>query len=150
MNKSRWGIFVLLVCISCRTPQRPDVALAAANLEALEESVDMESRTVETDNALRFGATHVRLGEIRLGETRTATVRATNATDEPLVVLDVTTACGCTKVAWSKQPVGPQGTTDLEIAFTAEEEGVFFKKIAVRHSAARHPVSFFIEGVVLP
>ena len=55
---------------------------------------------------------------------------------------------GCTKVEWPKKPIPPHDSVELRIAFTAEQEGAFFKKIAVRHSAAKHPVSFLIEGIV--
>ena len=72
----------------------------------------------------------------------------TYTSKQPLVLMEVTTACGCTKVEWQKKPIPPHDSAELRIAFTAEQEGAFFKKIAVRHSAAKHPVSFLIEGIV--
>lgn len=138
-----------LLLIGCCGWSKSSDGLAAANLAALEQTVDIESPTVETDDALRFERTTLSLGEVRLGETRRISLTAVNISAEPLVVLDVTTACGCTKVDWSRKPIEPHGKTELRIAFTAEQEGVFFKKIAVRHSAAPRPVSFVIEGDVV-
>ena len=143
------GIAMLLPACGSRTPVSAD-GLAEANLAALEQSVDMESSTIETDKVLRFDRTTVKLNEVPLGETRNVKLRAENVSDEPLVVLDVNTACGCTQVEWSKRPIPPHGETTFRIAFTAEQEGVFFKKVAVRHSAANRPVTFVLEGVVVP
>ena len=150
MNKGCCGIFVLVVCISCRTSQLPNAALVCSNAAALEQTVDLESPDVETDDALRFERSILSLGEVRLGTTRHVSLRATNTSEQPLVLMEVTTACGCTKVEWQKKPIPPHDSAELRIAFTAEQEGAFFKKIAVRHSAAKHPVSFLIEGVVVP
>lgn len=148
MNKGCCGIFVLVVCISCRTSQLPNAALVCSNAAALEQTVDLESPDVETDDALRFEHSILSLGEVRLGTTRHVSLRATNTSKQPLVLMEVTTACGCTKVEWPKKPIPPHDSAELRIAFTAEQEGAFFKKIAVRHSAAKHPVSFLIEGIV--
>ena len=114
----------------------------------MEQTVDLESPDVETDDALRFEHSILSLGEVRLGTTRHVSLRATNTSKQPLVLMEVTTACGCTKVEWPKKPIPPHDSAELRIAFTAEQEGAFFKKIAVRHSAAKHPVSFLIEGIV--
>jgi hypothetical protein len=73
-----------------------------------------------------------------------------NITEKPLVILDVITSCSCTKVSWRKKPIPAQSVDELELSFTAETEGVFFKKVAIRHSEAQKPVSFTIKGVVTP
>lgn len=67
MNKGCCGIFVLVVCISCRTSQLPNAALVCSNAAALEQTVDLESPDVETDDALRFERSILSLGEVRLG-----------------------------------------------------------------------------------
>ena len=142
--------FAAILLIACGGPPKPSAGPADENLAALEQTVDLESPDVETDDALRFEHSILSLGEVRLGTTRHVSLRATNASEQPLVLMEVTTACGCTKVEWQKKPIPPHDSAELRIAFTAEQEGAFFKKIAVRHSAAKHPVSFLIEGVVVP
>ena len=142
--------FAAMLLFACGGPPKPSASLADENLAALEQTVDLESPDVETDDALRFERSILSLGEVRLGTTRHVSLRATNTSEQPLVLMEVTTACGCTKVEWPKKPIPPHDSAELRIAFTAEQEGAFFKKIAVRHSAAKHPVSFLIEGVVVP
>ena len=78
MNKGCRGIFVLVVCISCRTSQLSNAALVCSNAAALEQTVDLESPDVETDDALRFERTLLSLGEIRLEETRRISANAPN------------------------------------------------------------------------
>lgn len=140
-------------CVVCclsgcgrRAPRAAD--LAAANAAALEQTVDLENRTTDADGRLSFEHAEISLGEVALGETRTAALRARNTMSEPLVVTDVVTSCGCTQVEWDRRPVPPGGEVEFRIRFTAEQAGAFYKKIAVRHSGSPRPVSFAIEGVV--
>lgn len=138
----------LLFIVSCGTAPKPSDTLAAANMAALEQTVDMENNMVETDDVLKFGQSVVDLGEIPIGESRELSLEAVNRSDKPLVLLDAYTSCHCTKVVWDKKPVPPGGQTVFKIQFSAEQPGTFFKKIAVRHSANPNPVTFAIQGVV--
>lgn len=139
---------ILLSLASCRNAPKSSDRLAEANRAALEQTVDLESRTVESDDVLRFEREVVELGEIPLGESRVRKLEAVNGSDKPLVLLDVRTSCQCTRVTWDRKPVPPGGRTAFEIRFAADQPGTFFKKIAVRHSGSAKPVSFAIEGVV--
>ena len=139
---------MLFFAVSCRHAPKPSDALAAANIEALEQTVDMENGTVERDEVLKFRQAVVDLGTISLGESREATAEAVNGSDKPLVLLDAYTSCHCTRVEWNKKPVAPGEKTVFKVRFTAEQPGKFFKKIAVRHSVSPKTVTFAIEGVV--
>ena len=149
MNFRHLSFFLTLIsAVSCRTAPKPSDTLAAANMAALEQSVDMENNTVETDEVLKFARTVLDLGEIPLGESRELTLGAVGRSEKPLVLLDAYTSCHCTKVTWDKKPVPTGGQTLFKIHFTAEQPGTFFKKIAVRHSANPGPVTFAIQGTV--
>lgn len=139
---------MLILAVSCRSARKPSDALAAANMAALETTVDMENREVETDGVLAFHRAVVDLGAIPLGESREVRVEAVNRSDKPLVVLDAYTSCQCTRVVWDRKPVPPGGKSGFDVRFTAEQPGTFFKKIAVRHSAGAKVVTFAIQGVV--
>lgn len=148
MYKTFFLCVACMLLVACRGARKQPDALAAANMSALEQTVDMENKEVETDDVLQFEQAVLDLGEIRIGDTRELTLKATNRTDKPLVLLDAYTSCHCTKVGWEKKPVPPGEETVFKIVFTAEQPGVFFKKIAVRHSAKPTPVTFAIQGVV--
>ena len=49
----------------------------------MEQTVDLESPDVETDDALRFERSILSLGEVRLGTTRHVSLRATNTSKQP-------------------------------------------------------------------
>ena len=123
--------------------------LMQANELALEQSVDMYNDKTETDNLLVLDRAEIDFGDIPLGEEREAKISATNNTDKPIVILNTTTSCSCTKVEWSKKPISAGKSIDLVVKFSAETEGVFFKKVAISHSAASRPISFTIRGAVI-
>lgn len=147
-------IVVFVVClfaVSCSKKRTiVDESLMRANAEALEQSIDMSDKTADIDKYIQFDKTEIKFGDMELGQTRKAIVKAKNISDAPLVILNAVTSCSCTKVAYSKKPIAAGESIDLEVSFTAEVEGVFFKKIAVTHSATTRPVSFSIGGIVKP
>ena len=49
----------------------------------------------------------------------------TNESNNLLVIQDVTTSCGCTKVSYSKEPVRPGASLELTVTYEAEEKGHF-------------------------
>ena len=42
-----------------------------------------------------------------------------------LVIQDIVTSCGCTKVEYSKEPVRPGGTLEVKVLYEAEDAGYF-------------------------
>lgn len=146
--KHLWIFALLLAAVSCRSDGKMPQQLASANRLALEASVDPENGRVESDGKIEFTPAILDLGEVRLGETRTAEVVVRNLSDKPLVILDAYTSCRCTQAKWDKRPLAPQASARIDVRFTGEEAGTFFKKIMVRHSASPRPVSFAVQGIV--
>ena len=131
MIDRHWILLLLLPLVSCRGAAADGSrALATANLAALEETVDMESRETDAD-----GSREVRVG-------------AKNGSDKPVVVVEAYSSCDCTQVTYDRKPVQPGGKVFFTVRFSAEQPGTFFKKIAVRHSASDKPVTFAVEGIV--
>ena len=78
--------------------------------------------------------------------------RFTNTGDAPLVILSVTTSCGCTKPTFPKQPVEPGDTAVVTITYNpVGRPGEFDKNISVKSNSQKAPKSRLkISGVVLP
>ena len=70
----------------------------------------------------------------------------TNTGTGLLVVHDVTTSCGCTKVKYNKQPVRPGETLELKVTYEAEETGHFNKTLRVYCNADNSPLRLTVKG----
>ena len=70
----------------------------------------------------------------------------TNTGKGLLVVYDVVTSCGCTKVEYSKQPVRPGETLELKVIYEAEDTGHFNKSIKVYCNVENSPLRLKVRG----
>lgn len=59
----------------------------------------------------------------------------TNSGDAPLLITKVTTTCGCTVPTFSKTPIMPGNTGELEIKYDTKRLGAFTKTITVISNA---------------
>lgn len=105
---------ICLLFVSCRGAADGSRALATANLAALEETVDMESRETDADEVLLFDDGTVDLGELPLGGSREVRVGAKNGSDKPVVVVEAYSSCDCTQVTYDRKPVQPGGTANVD------------------------------------
>lgn len=71
-----------------------------------------------------------------------------NVGKDLLVIRDVVTSCGCTKVAYSKQPLRPDETIEMTVRYEADELGVFNKVITVYSNAVGSPHKLRVRGQV--
>ena len=70
----------------------------------------------------------------------------TNEGNNLLVIQDVTTSCGCTKVSYSKEPVRSGASLELTVTYEAEEKGHFNKMITVYCNTKASPLRLMIAG----
>jgi hypothetical protein len=70
----------------------------------------------------------------------------TNTGKGLLVVHDVVTSCGCTKVEYSKQPVRPGETLELKVIYEAEDAGYFNKTVTVYCNVENSPLRLKVRG----
>ena len=64
-----------------------------------------------------------------------------------LVIHDVATSCGCTKVEYSKESVRPGGTLEVKVAYESEDIGYFKKMIRVYCNIEKSPLNLTVEGI---
>lgn len=87
-------------------------------------------------------------GVIPLTDTREHVFQLVNTGNKPLVIYDVVTSCGCTKAAYSNEPVRPGETLDLKVIYNAEDKGFFRKSLMVYCNVEESPLEFSVLGTV--
>lgn len=87
-------------------------------------------------------------GTFPMAEKQVCTFRLTNTGNSLLVIQDVTTSCGCTKVEYGKEPVRSGESLELKVSYEAEESGRFSKVVTVYANVESSPVRLRITGNV--
>ena len=54
-----------------------------------------------------------------------------NISPDTFFILDVKSSCHCTVADWTKEPIPPGGTGQVQITYDALKEGPFYKIITV-------------------
>ena len=70
----------------------------------------------------------------------------TNMGKELLVIQDITTSCGCTKVEYSKEPVRPGSKLELKVIYEAEQSERFNKTVTVYCNSKNSPIHLKVKG----
>ena len=70
----------------------------------------------------------------------------TNTGKGLLVIQDIVTSCGCTKVEYSKEPVRPNGTLEMKVVYEAEKAEYFSKTITVYCNTKDSPFRLTVKG----
>ena len=70
----------------------------------------------------------------------------TNTGKGLLVIQDITTSCGCTKVEYSKEPIRPGTTMELKVIYEAEKAEHFNKTVTVYCNTKDSPFRFTVKG----
>ena len=70
----------------------------------------------------------------------------TNTGNGLLVIQDIITSCGCTKVEYSKEPVRPGGMLEVKVIYEAEQAEYFRKTITVYYNANKSPLRLIVKG----
>ena len=70
----------------------------------------------------------------------------TNTGKELLVIQDITTSCGCTKVEYSKEPVRPGSKLELKMIYEAEQSERFNKTVTVYCNSKNSPIHLKVKG----
>ena len=106
-------------------------------------------RSASTDakqTTVSLSEREVQFGSFPMREKKERKVTLKNTGDAPLVVHDVDTSCGCTRVEYSQRPVRPGEETTLLIVYEADEAGHFRKTVDVYCNTADAPLRISVTG----
>lgn len=73
-----------------------------------------------------------------------------NSGDEPLLILRVTSDCGCTVPDYSSDPIAPGERGEIKVKFNGRnrEHGPFTKAVRIRSNASSPRAVFFVKGKI--
>ena len=114
----------------------------------LKELTGKDKSTDTSVTEMTIDQTEYDFGIFSMSERQECIFRITNSGSSLLMVQDVVTSCGCTKVEYDKRPVPPGQTMDLKVIYEAEESGRFTKVVTVYSNAETSPVRLRITGNV--
>lgn len=80
---------------------------------------------------------------------QTTTFKFKNTGMVPLILSNVRASCGCTTPKWTREPVAPNGTGEIQVSFNpANRPGMFTKTITVTSNADVPTIVLTITGQV--
>ena len=113
---------------------------------ALAQEVDEQM----TGPKIYFAETSFDFGDITQGERVEHVFVLENIGNEPLILTDVRTTCGCTAPEWPREPIIPGEKADLKVVFNSTGKiGVQNKVITVMSNAVNNPARVKIVTNVL-
>lgn len=87
-------------------------------------------------------------GDIPKGTPVSVEFSFTNAGDEPLLIADVKTSCGCTASDYTRQPIAPGKSSKVKVTFSAASAGAFNKNVTVSFNEPSLQKVLNIRGTV--
>lgn len=124
-------------------------SLFSLNIWAQNESHSSEQNSA---SAIKFDVESWDFGSIKEdgGEVK-HTFSFKNNSSKPVIILDVTTGCGCTTPSYSRKPVLAGQSGEIEVKFDpATRPGKFVKGVVVYTSLQEKPFNLTISGDVIP
>ena len=104
------------------------------------------SKPTGTTTTVAVNQTTIDFGIFPKSEKQERTFVLTNTGNQLLVIQDVTTSCGCTKVEYSKEPVRPGASLELKVIYEAEQAEHFNKAIRVYCNVDNSPLRLTVKG----
>ena len=91
--------------------------------------------------------TDIDFGTFDKSEIKQTTIEVKNTGDSPLVIVDVSTTCGCTAATYDKRPAKPGESLRVQIKMTPKDTGFFDEVVTVRYNSINNqPVKVKIKG----
>ena len=105
-----------------------------------------ESTSKERVTTVSINSTVIDFGSFPKEEKQERSFILTNTGNGLLVIRDIVTSCGCTKVEYSKEPVRPGETLEVKVIYEAEQAEHFNKTVTVYCNADNSPLRLAVKG----
>ena len=79
------------------------------------------------------------------------TFEFTNTGDKPLLIIDATASCGCTRPEYPSKPIKPGKKGKIKVTYSPiGRPGAFKKTVKVKTNGRERTTTLHIEGTVIP
>ena len=92
---------------------------------------------------------HCNFDTIPKGKKVTCRIEFTNKGKDPLLIKNITPACGCTVASYSKEPLKKNKKGFIEITYNASSKGAFYKTLAVETNSISPYYMVYVKGYVM-
>ena len=81
----------------------------------------------------------------------TCTFEFTNTGDKPLLIIDATASCGCTRPEFPTKPIKPGKKGKIKVTYSPiGRPGAFKKTVKIKTNGKERTTTLRIEGTVIP
>ena len=115
-------------------------------LQLLTGGKDTRAKVKQPVTEVAMSTESIDFGSFPQAEKQERKFMLTNTGKNLLVIYDVITSCGCTKVEFSKEGIRSGGSTELTVIYEAEKAEHFSKTITVYCNASNSPLHVKIAG----
>ncbi len=98
---------------------------------------------------IEFKSETIDYGTIEKGSDGKRVFEFTNTGDAPLIISKVTSSCGCTIPKWSKAPILPGKTGEIQVKYDTNRVNPIRKTITVISNAETPTIALKIKGLVV-
>lgn len=148
-----------LVLAACSQPEQSQAesdspkAEAAAPTVRPVSNVSANADAPAADNAalaqMEFEETTFAFGEIEQKEVVEHTFKFTNTGTAPLIISDIKTSCGCTTPSYTKDPVAPGETGQIDVRFNSTgKRGKISKTVTIYANVPKGKTYLYVKGQV--
>ena len=126
-------------------------SLGTTQTAAFEENTAAASESTSGTPKFEFKETTHDFGSITEGEIAEHVFTFTNTGDAPLVIQNTSASCGCTTPSYSREPVAPGETGEVQVKFNSQNRpGVQNKTITITANTEPSVTRLFIKTNVNP
>lgn len=143
MRKTAYLVLASLMLFSCQSKSGKD-----STGEGASASVD-GAESAEGLAAIEFTETAFDFGTVEEGEKVSHSYQFTNTGETSLVISNAMASCGCTVPDWTREPIPPGGTGEIEAVFDSNGRvGKQSKTITVHANTDPATVQLSLTGEV--
>lgn len=97
---------------------------------------------------IEFQETTLNAGKIPLNSKHEFQFEFTNTGEEPVIIIYVSSSCGCATPIWDRTPILPDKTGKIKVVFNAEKYGNFIRSVFMQSSAQNNIEHLYLRGTV--